>query len=270
MNQSNWVPDEVPLDRPNVARMYDYFLGGGHNFAIDREAAEQLFKLFPDLPLVSQANRAVLRRAVQFLVDQGINQFLDIGSGIPTAGNVHEVAQRANPDARVVYVDVEPVAVAHSQAILQGVPNTVAIQGDARRPEAVIDHPQVQQQLDWNQPMGVLLLALLHFVPDDAEATHIVRALREAMSSGSYLVITHATTEQIDEGERQKVEQLYRNATSPFHFRTRDQIAQLFEGLELVEPGLVYIPLWRPESEDDLFVDQPARSNGYVAVGRKP
>jgi len=232
--------------------MYDYFLGGGHNFAIDREAAEQLFKLFPDLPLVSRANRAVLRRAVQFLVDQGINQFLDIGSGIPTAGNVHEVAQRANPDARVVYVDVEPVAVAHSQAILQGVPNTVAIKGDARRPEEVIDHPQVQQQLDWNQPMGVLLLALLHFVPDDAEATHIVRALREAMSSGSYLVITHATTEQIDEGGRQKVEQLYRKATSPFHFRTRDQIAQFFEGFTLVRPGLVRPWQWHPEPTDTI------------------
>jgi hypothetical protein len=270
MNQSNWVPGEVPLDRPNVARMYDYFLGGGHNFAVDREAAEQLIKLYPDLPKVSRANRALLRRAVRYLVDQGINQFLDIGSGIPTAGNVHEVAQRANPDAHVVYVDVEPVAVAHSQAILQGVPNTVAIQGDARRPGDVINHPEVQAQLDWRQPIGVLLLALLHFVPDDADAANIVRSLREAMPSGSYLVITHATTEQIDESGRQRVEQLYQKATSPFHFRTRDQIAQFFEGLELVEPGLVYIPLWRPEGEDDLLVDQPARSNGYVAVGRKP
>src|SRR5579859_2099327 len=121
MTESNWVPEEVPLDRPNVARMYDYFLGGAHNFAVDREAAEKLFAIFPDLPLVAQANRAVLRRSVEFLIGQGIKQFIDIGSGIPTAGNVHEVAHRANPDARVVYVDIEPVAVAHSQAILQGV-----------------------------------------------------------------------------------------------------------------------------------------------------
>jgi hypothetical protein len=250
--------------------MYDYFLGGGHNFAIDREAAEQLFKLYPDLPLVSRANRALLRRAVRFLVDAGVSQFLDIGSGIPTAGNVHEVAQRANPDARVVYVDVEPIAVAHSQAILHDVPNTLAVLGDARRPEEVINHPEVRRQLDWTQPMGILLLAVLHFVPDDAEAAHIVRSLLEAMPSGSYLVMTHATTEQIDESGRRKVEQLYQQATSPFHFRTRAQIAQLFDGLELVEPGLVYLPLWRPESEDDLLVDQPARSNGYAAVGRKP
>src|SRR5919201_937493 len=132
MNQSNWVPQEVPLDQPNVARMWDYFLGGAHNFAVDREAAEQLFKLYPDLPLVSQTNRALLRRAVQFLIDVGIKQFLDIGSGIPTAGNVHEVAQRAEPDARVVYVAIEPVAVAHGRAILRDTPTAIAIQADAR------------------------------------------------------------------------------------------------------------------------------------------
>jgi hypothetical protein len=270
MNQSDWVPQEVPLDRPNVARMYDYFLGGAHNFAADREAAEQLFKLFPDLPLVSQTNRALLRRAVQFLIGLGIKQFLDIGSGIPTAGNVHEVAHRADPDARVVYVDVEPVAVAHSRAILQDNPTAIAIQADARRPQELVNHRDVRRMLDWTRPMGVLMLALLHFVPDDAEAIQIVHALRDAMPSGSYLVITHASTERIEEGGRAQVEQLYRGATSPFHFRTRDQIAQFFEGLELVEPGLVYLPLWRPESEDDLLFDNPERSNGYVGVARKP
>src|SRR5712691_3352003 len=221
MTESNWVPQEVSIDRPNVARMYDYFLGGAHNFAVDREAAEQLFKVFPDLPLVSQANRAVLRRAVRFLVDEGMHQFLDIGSGIPTAGNVHEVAQRANPDARVVYVDVEPVAVAHSRAILRSVPNATAVQGDARRIHEVITNPDVQRTLDFNAPIGVLLVALLHFIPDDADAAHIVRSLRDAVPSGSYIVISHAATERIEENGRAQVEQLYRNATSPFHFRTR-------------------------------------------------
>jgi hypothetical protein len=270
MNQSNWVPQEVPLDQPNVARMWDYFLGGAHNFAVDREAAEQLFKLYPDLPLVSQTNRALLRRAVQFLIDVGIKQFLDIGSGIPTAGNVHEVAQRAEPDARVVYVDIEPVAVAHGRAILRDTPTAIAIQADARRAEELVNHPEVRRMLDWTQPMGVLLLALLHFVPDDAEALHIVRVLRDAMPSGSYLVITHATTEKIEEGGRAQVEQLYRGTNSPFHFRSRDQIARFFDGLELVEPGLVHLPLWRPESEEDPLFDNPDRSNGYVGVGRKP
>src|SRR5438132_3220948 len=141
MNQSNWVPAEVPLDRPNVARMYDYFLGGGHNFAIDREAAEHLFTVYPDLPLISQVNRAVLRRAVRFLLDQGVDQFLDIGSGIPTAGNVHEIVQKVNPAARVVYVDFDPVAIAHSRAILQGTTNAVAVLADARRPAELVGHP---------------------------------------------------------------------------------------------------------------------------------
>jgi hypothetical protein len=269
MNQSSWVPQDVPLDRPNVARMYDYFLGGGHNFAVDRQAAEQIVTVFPDMPLVAQANRGVLRRAVQYLVSQGIQQFIDIGSGIPTAGNVHEVAQRADPDARVVYVDVEPVAVAHSQAILQGARNTVAIQGDARHPNDVLNHPDVQRLIDLNQPVGVLLVALLHFVPDEEVATDIVRSLRDAMPSGSYIVITHATTDKVETG-RHKIEEVYKGTTSPFHFRTRDQLAGFFEGLQMVEPGLVYLPLWRPESEDDLLLDQPDRTSAYAGVGRKP
>jgi hypothetical protein len=250
--------------------MYDYFLGGAHNFAVDREAAQQLFSIYPDLPLVAQVNRAMLRRAVHFLVGEGITQFLDVGSGIPTAGNVHEVAQRINPQARVAYVDVEPVAVAHSRAILRDVPNTVAVQGDARAPQDVLGHPDVRRLLDFDQPMAVLLLALLHFVPDEDEARHIVRSFRDALPSGSYVVITHATTERIEASGRERVEELYRNASSPFHFRTRDQIEGLFEGLQMIEPGLVYIPLWRPEGDDDLFLDQPDRSNGYAGVARKP
>src|SRR5438874_4617986 len=137
MRESNWVPDEVPLDRPNVARMWDYFLGGGHNFAIDRQAAEQAIQLYPDLPLVAQVTRAFLRRAVRFLLDQGVDQFLDIGSGIPTVGNVHEVAHRVNPAARVVYVDIDPVAVAYSQTILGGMANAVAVRADAHRPAEI-------------------------------------------------------------------------------------------------------------------------------------
>src|SRR5207248_11481684 len=159
MRESNWVPDEVLRDRPNVARMWDYFLGGGHNFAIDRQAAEQAIKLYPDLPLVAQVTRAFLGRVVRFLLDQGVHQFLDIGAGIPTANAVHEIAQRVVPDARVAYVDVDPVAVAHSQAILSGVAGTIAIQADARQPRVIVDHPEVRRILDWNRPIGVLAIA---------------------------------------------------------------------------------------------------------------
>src|SRR5262249_41445319 len=146
-----WVPDTVPRDRPNVARMWDYWLGGHHNFAIDRQAGEQAITLYPDLPLVAQANRALLRRAVRFMLDEGVDQFLDIGSGIPTVGSVHEIAQRVNPAARVVYVDIDPVAVAHSQAMLHGVADAVAVHGDARRPEGIVGHPDVRRALDWTR-----------------------------------------------------------------------------------------------------------------------
>jgi SAM-dependent methyltransferase len=270
MTESNWVPAEVPLDRPNVARMYDYFLGGAHNFAVDREAAEQLYRLFPDLPLIAQANRAALRRSVAALIELGVEQFLDIGSGIPTAGPVHEIAQRINPNARVVYVDVEPVAVAHSQAILRSVPNTLAVRADAREADQLLQHPAVRELIDFEKPIGVLLVALLHFVPHEETASQIVRSLRDAVPSGSYLVITHAATEENEPDRLNAVEDVYRQSTSPFHFRSKEQIAALFEGFELIEPGLVYIPLWRPESDDDLLLEDPPRSNGYIGVGRKP
>src|SRR5947207_5120459 len=167
MRESNWVPDEVLLDRPNVARIWDYLLGGGHNFAIDREAAEKAIRLYPDLPLVAQVTRGFLGRVVRYLLDQGIDQFLDVGAGIPTANSVHEIAQRITPGARVAYADIDPVAVAHSQAILRQTGNTVAVRADARRPEDIIHHPAVRDVLDWTRPIGLLAIAMFHFVPDD-------------------------------------------------------------------------------------------------------
>ncbi len=269
MSQSNWVPDAVPLDQPNVARMWDYFLGGAHNFAIDRQTAEQAIKLYPDLPLVAHVTRAFLRRAVRFLLDQGVDQFLDIGSGIPTVGNVHEIAQRVNPAARVVYVDIDPVAIAHSQAILQGTDNAVAVELDARRPDEIVAHPDVCRVLDWTRPVGMLAIAMFHFVPDDAEALSIIRFLRDFVADGSYMALTHATSDGVEQARAAQGEQLYRRTSAPLHFRTHAQVAGLFEGLELVEPGVVYVPLWRPGADDDLLLDQPERSANYAGVGRK-
>src|SRR5579884_3165576 len=148
MAAPHWAPRDVPLDRPSAARMYDYYLGGFHNFELDRQMAEQAIALWPELPLIMRANRGFLRRAVNYLVTQGIDQFLDIGSGIPTVGNVHEVAQRANPNARVVYVDIDPIAVAHSRAILGDAPNVAVIQADLREPESILGHPKVTGLLD--------------------------------------------------------------------------------------------------------------------------
>jgi SAM-dependent methyltransferase len=270
VSNPSWAPEGVSLDRPSVARMYDFFLGGYHNFAIDRAVAEQVVAAHPDFPLIMRANRAFLRRAVTFLAAQGIDQFLDLGSGIPTVGNVHEVAQAINPDARVVYVDIDPVAVAHSRAILAGNPNVAAIQADARRPEQIVADPEVRRLLDFDRPLAVLVLAFLHFLQDDAEAEALMRGLRDALAPGSYLVISHASYDDMPADVRERLEGLYARTPTPVRSRTREQIADFFSGFELVEPGLVHVPAWRPEGPGDIWHDEPERVHGFGAVGRKP
>lgn len=269
MSSPVWDPGDTLLDKPNPARMYDYFLGGFHNFEIDRQAAEQVIALHPDTPLITQTNRAFLRRAVNYLIAQGIDQFLDIGSGIPTVGNVHEVALQKNPDARVVYVDIDPIAVRFSESILQHTPNVRAIQADARQPDQILDYPDVRDLLDLNRPLAVLLIALLHFIIDDTQAFEIVDTFKEAIPAGSFIAITHTTHEHLPPEVYERGRQLYEQTTNPVILRSRDQIARFFTGLELVEPGLVYVPLWHPEEPDDLFLDQPARSISFAGIGRK-
>jgi hypothetical protein len=267
MQRPPWAPQGIDLSRPSAARMYDYYLGGSHNFAIDREAAEQAITMWSDLPIIMQANRAFLRRAVRFLVGQGIRQFLDIGSGIPTVGNVHEVAQQAAADSRVVYVDIDPVAVAHSRAILAGNPNAAIVQGDARDPDRLLAEPEVQQLLDLRQPIGIFLVALLHFIPNDIDAYRLVDRLREIMAPGSYLVISHASFEGRPT-ETESHTQLYARTSTPMMMRSRRDIERFFDGLHLVEPGLVYLPLWRPESPDEVD-EHPERFTGFAGVARK-
>lgn len=269
MNQTIQAPSGVLEDKPNHARIYDYFLGGYHNFEVDRVLAEQLLKVLPVARLSAMANRALLRRLVQFLVAQGIDQLLDIGSGLPTVGNVHEVAQTANPAARVVYVDIDPVAVAHSQAILKGNHNAAAIQGDVRQPDQILNHPEVRRLIDLSRPAGILLIAILHIVTDDQLAYGAVRVLRDALAPGSYLAVAHATNESSSNEAVQQAVKTGR-AVSDSKMRTRAEVERFFEGLELVEPGLVYVPLWRPEGPDDVCFDQPDRSLSYAGVGRKP
>jgi hypothetical protein len=250
--------------------MYDYLLGGYHNFAPDRQAAEVAASIYPDFPFVMRANRAFLRRSVEFLAAQGIDQFLDLGSGIPTAGNVHEVVGQLNPQAHVVYVDVDPIAVSQSAALLQDMPTATIIQADARQPAAILAHPETQRLLDFSRPLAVLMVAFLHFVTDEAEALQVVRAIRDAIPSGSYVVISHATHEGMGREAAQQMEKLYARTKDPAATRTRDQIAAFFEGLTLVEPGIVYAPQWRPEGPDDLLLDQPERSTVFAGVGYKP
>jgi hypothetical protein len=260
-----WAPAELDLDRPNAARMYDYYLGGSHNFAVDRELAAKVLEAWPDMPRAAQANRAFLRRAVRFLAAEGIRQFLDIGSGIPTVGNVHEVAQAAAADARVVYVDTDPVAVAHSRAILAGDEQTAVVEADGRDPGALLSNPAVTAVLDPAKPVGLLLVALLHFVPDEQDPRSILAGYAAALAPGSWVAVSHGSTDSAPGVA--KMEALYQRTATPVRFRSRDELAELLRDVELVEPGVEFLPAWRPDHPDDVGPDATWAS-GYAAVGR--
>jgi SAM-dependent methyltransferase len=267
MQRPDWAPKGVDIERPSAARLYDYFLGGCHNFAADRELAGQYIAAWPQMPLAAQANRAFLRRAVRFCVDAGVRQFLDIGSGIPTVGNVHEVAQQAAPDTRVMYVDIDPVAVAHSRQILSGNDRAGVIQQDLRRPAEILGDAEVRALLDLERPIAVVLAAVLHFIPDADDPYGIVARLRDALAPGSYLVIAHPARDSRPEAMA-RLEELSKRTTTPGTTRTRDEVERLFTGFELVDPGIVWVPLWRPDRTEDLDDDQEWSSN-FAGVGRK-
>jgi hypothetical protein len=265
VSRPEWAPHGVDLDRPNAARVYDYYLGGAHNFAVDRRMAQEALAGWPELPLIMRANRAFLRRAVRHLVAQGIDQFLDIGSGIPTAGNVHEVAQAANPAARVVYVDIDPVAVAYSVSILDGNERAAVIQADLREPERILAEARKLDLIDLDRPVAVLLAGVVHFLPDGDRPDEIVATLRDATTAGSYLVISHSTHED-QPPEMLAAQKLSARTATEITLRSRAQITGYFGDFTLVEPGLVHLPLWRPESPADVD-DDPARFGAFGGVG---
>ncbi len=268
--EPDWVPPGVDTQRANVARVYDYWLGGSHNFLADQDLGRAIVAVEPNAREFARAGRDFLRRAVRFLGDAGVRQFLDIGSGIPTQGNVHEVAQQADPDARVVYVDIDPVAIAHSKAILAGNPNAVIIDADLRDPERILTSDVTRLLIDPGQPAGLLLVAVLHFIADADEPWGIVATLRDALAPGSYLVLGHATAENSKPDVAQAAGQVYnRSAATQIHMRSRAQILRFFDGFELVEPGLVYPPLWRPDPPGAGPAD-PSQVWGLAGVARKP
>jgi hypothetical protein len=265
----SWVPPGVDTMRANVARVYDYWLGGSHNFLADQDLARAIMAIEPNSREGVRANRAFIGRAVRFLAASGIRQFLDIGSGIPTEGNVHEVAQQASPGAHVVYVDTDQVAVAHSRAILAGNADTAVIEADLRDPQKILHNGPVRGQIDFAQPTGLLLSMVLHFISDAEDPWQVVATLRDAMSPGSYLVLGHLTNES-KPAVAQAAEKVYnRSVSTNVHVRSRADILRFFDGFDLVEPELVYIPEWRPDSPEDVPED-PGKFWGLVGVGRKP
>ncbi|WP_116210680.1 SAM-dependent methyltransferase [Streptomyces olivoreticuli] len=279
MERPTWAPQGIDLSVPSVSRIYDYYLGGSHNFEVDREAGRRAIDAFPGLPKVMQANRAFMRRAVRYAVGRGVTQFLDIGSGIPTFGNVHEIAQHADPGAHVVYVDHDPVAVAHSRAVLAGNERAAIASADLRAPRDILDGEEVGRLLDLRRPVALLLVAVLHFMEDREDPWGAVAELRDALAPGSLLILTHATTDsgpiKPEEGER--VEGVYRGVGSPLLMRSHAEVARFFDGFEMVEPGLVPMPMWRPEAPAKgpgggagSTDDDPAMYVGFAGVGRKP
>jgi SAM-dependent methyltransferase len=256
-----------------AARMYDYYLGGIHNFPADREAASKVIAQFPFLPGLARANRAFLRRAVDHLVEAGVRQFLDVGSGIPTEGNVHEIAQETAPDSRVVYVDIDPVAVAESLEILDGNDRATAVRADLRTPSAILEHHRVRRLFDFDQPIGVLLVAVMHFVPDETQAYDVVAEFAAALGSGGHLVVSHIAAESfLPDSEQVKLasDVYQRQTATPVGPRTRSQVARFFTGLELLDPGVVWLHQWRPDrSEPAEFAEGPQGSGGWAGVARK-
>jgi SAM-dependent methyltransferase len=269
VERPGWVPSHVEVLRPSVARVYDYYLGGSHNFEADRQMARKIIDMAPDTVTIARANRAFLRRAVLFCLDAGIRQFLDIGSGIPTAGNVHDITRQVDPEARVVYVDIDPVAVAHSEAILAGNENATVIRADLRDVESILGHPECDRLLDLDQPVAVLLVSIMHFIPDRDDPGGIVSRLADAVAPGSFLVFSQAGLDGTTPAQLDRAKELYARTAHELTMRSREEIAAILSPWELVEPGLTYLSRWRPESPDDV-APNAERSVFLAGVGRKP
>jgi SAM-dependent methyltransferase len=250
--EPGWIPPGIDTAKANIARVYDYWLGGSNNFRADQDAARAMIAVEPRIRAMARANRDFMGRAVRFLAaENGIRQFLDIGSGIPTGRNVHEVAQEAAPGSRVVYADVDEVAVAHSRLLLENNPDTAVIQADVREPEPILTAPETQLLIDFSQPVGLLLVSVLHFLDDADDPWAVMAHLRDALAPGSFVVLSHATGEAKPDVAT-AVNTVYMNKVAARgDHRSRADIERLFDGFTLVEPGLVYVSQWRPEEAAD-------------------
>lgn len=269
MNDRESFPGTLDPSKPNIARVYDYLLGGKDSFAADRVLGEQIIASLPTVQVGVRAQRALLGRVVRYLTREvGIGQLIDIGSGLPTADNVHEVAHRLDPRTRVVYIDNDPVVLAHARALLSDSPATIVIDGDLRLPAGIVDDPDVRGHLDWDRPIGLLLCGILHHILDEEHPGELMATLCRALPSGSYVFIHHL----VDSGDPAiaDVQAALQRGLGRGQFRTWSQIRSLFSGLELVEPGLVEVPDWRPDIGTPATFRDPVLRLACAGVARKP
>ncbi len=263
--QDGFPAGGMDTSKPHPARIYDYLLGGKDNYPVDQEAGDALAAAAPEVRIGLRANRAFMRRAVRHVVGSGVRQILDIGTGLPTSPNVHEVAHEVAPDVRVAYVDNDPIVSAHASALLRGTGSNSVVLADVRDPASVVDHPDVRKVIDFDRPVALLLVAVVHFLTDEDGPERIVATLVDALPPGSFLVLSHATA---DFADRTAAQAVYRKATATLNLRTRPQVERLFTGLDLVEPGLAQVPFWRPDgpvpqgSEEIGFYGGVARKSG--------
>jgi O-methyltransferase involved in polyketide biosynthesis len=266
VTEQEFSPYEPDVDTPNAARMYDYYLGGKDNYPADREAAEKIMALGPSRDICI-ANRRFLGRAVRLAAQSGVRQFLDLGTGLPTQDNVHEVAKRVAPGARVVYVDYDPVVLAHARALRAIDETTTVVRQDVRAPQEVLEHPDVLRLIDFSEPVAVLFVAVLHCLTDEEDPWGVVRTFAGRMAPGSHLIVSHLTDDAHPEVGA-AAREVYDDATAPLIHRGHAAISRFFEGFDLLEPGVTVVNEWRPDSAEDR--ERPGGEWFYVGVGRKP
>ncbi|CAG6396319.1 SAM-dependent methyltransferase [Actinacidiphila cocklensis] len=268
MTDQGFPAGGIDTSRPHPARMYDYYLGGRDNYLVDREAAQQIIDASPEVVDSALANREFLRRTVGHLARAGVRQFVDIGTGIPTSPNTHEIAQSVAPDARVAYIDNDPIVAAHAGARLLNSPNTAFGLADMRDPRSILEHPTLTGLIDFTRPVAVMLVSVLHFVGDDEDPAGTLALLRDALPAGSYLVLSHGTAD-FHPGNVSEAVSVYRKATAHLSLRSRAEVLAFFDGFDLLDPGLVRVPLWHPEGPEP-DADDLRNIGIYGGVGRKP
>lgn len=269
MPQKNWIPAGVDRTVPSIARIYDYFLGGTHYLPVDRELAAQMEQAVPDARTNALVNRAFLGRAVSFMIGEGVRQFLDIGSGMPTSANVHQVAQGADPQSRVLYVDKDPTVIAHSELMLEGNEGATMVRADMRDPRLILDHPQTRRLIDFDRPVGLLMLMVWHWVPDDADPWGLIAEYRDALAPGSFLALTHLTADLRESMTDAPGRISTSRSVDQLTERSYDRVLNLFGDFQLVDPGLVSCAQWRPGSSNDNSSATDLGAIIYAGVARK-